>query len=95
MSMDPPDWSKREAQMAGQRELKSEDPDALENLSVRLFRTRDGRLWLQKMLKIRFDLSQGPDSPAPRLYYLEGQRQILRDIVHAIERAEAKESEGK
>lgn len=88
---DAPDWSRREAKMFGEQQPKGDDPDDMPKLAARLFRTRDGRVWLEKMRRLKFDVSIGPEVTQAYMYYLEGQRQILRDIIHAIQRAEQAE----
>lgn len=89
--MDPPDWSKREERMFhGKHESTPDDTDAFPFLNPRLFRTRDGRVWLERMSRV-LDQSMGPTVPEAMLRYVEGQRDLIRRIKRDIEEEEKKE----
>jgi hypothetical protein len=69
------------------------DTDDFPHLNPRLFRTRDGRMWLERMSRNLFDLMLGPNVPEAMLRYLEGQRDIIRRIKNDIAAAEKAETD--
>lgn len=87
---DAPDWGQREARMRAEpAPPKPEDPDELSKLAPRLFRTRDGRVWLDRMSTRLFSPSIGIEPSEAMLRYYEAQRDIIREIRRYIEHAEA------
>jgi hypothetical protein len=67
------------------------DTDGLPMLNPRLFRTRDGRVWLDRMTR-QLEVSLGPTVEESTLRYVEGQRDLIRRIKKDIEEAEKKEA---
>ena len=91
MNHDPPDWTKREERMFhAKHEPTPDDTDAFPFLNPRLFRTRDGRVWLERMSR-NLDIMLGPNVPESMLRYIEGQRDVIRRIKNDIAEAEKKE----
>lgn len=68
-----------------------DDTDAFPILNPRLFRTRDGRVWLERMSRALMSPSMGAEPSEARLRYFEAQRDILRGIMRHIEAAERAE----
>jgi hypothetical protein len=92
MPLDPPDWGAREARMLREpAPPKPDDPDEMSKLAPRLFRTRDGRVWLDRMSHRLFAHAIGMEPSEAMLRYLEAQRDMLREIVRHIDAAERAE----
>lgn len=91
---DAPDWGQREARMFGEQKAAEKPPDTddLPLLEPRLFRTRDGRVWLERMSRALFDHALGPEPSEPLLRYFEAQRDLIRRIRRHIREAEAREA---
>jgi hypothetical protein len=68
---------------------KAPEPTAeneLDELCARLFTTPDGKDWLELMWADKFDRSLDPEISEARLRHLEGQRDMLRDLMRRRER---------
>lgn len=94
--IEPPSWDERERKMAGEKPAKpAPDTDDFPILEPRLFRTRDGQVWLERMTRALFDHALGAEPSEPLLRYLEAQRDVLRRIRRHIREAQAREEAGK
>lgn len=65
------------------------DGEDFAKLTLRIFGSRDGAVWFNHMTALKFNVSVAPDVPEARLRFLEGQRQLLRDIQALMDSARA------
>lgn len=76
-------WSEFENRRRGDTPEQAIDDFAI--VHARLFSTPDGAAWLAQMRSRLFGTSIGPEVSDQYLRFLEGQRQLIRDIDREIE----------
>lgn len=76
-------WSEFENRRRGETPEQAVDDFAI--VHARLFGSPDGREWLSQMRSRLFGTSLAPEISNEHLRFLEGQRQLIRDIDREIE----------
>ncbi|MAN81492.1 MAG: hypothetical protein CMM77_13730 [Rhodospirillaceae bacterium] len=61
------------------------DSDRVARLAARCFRGADGTAVLDYLKTLTLDRALGPDAPDATLRHLEGQRQLVRHLIHLID----------
>jgi hypothetical protein len=75
-------WSTFESRRIAEPASKEVDDFAI--VHARLFSSPDGRAWLERMRNQLFGVSISPDISNEHLRFLEGQRQLIRNIDREI-----------
>lgn len=65
------------------------DGEDFSKLTLRLFGSRDGAVWFNHMTALKFNVMIAADISNERLRFLEGQRQLLREIQALMDSARA------
>lgn len=65
------------------------DGEDFAKLTLRLFGSRDGAVWFNHMTALKFNASVSPEISDARLRFMEGQRQLLREIQALMDSARA------
>lgn len=65
---------------------RAPEPDVLAKAFARCFATHDGAVVLAHLRRLTVERALGPDTTAPMLRHLEGQRQFVAQIESLIAR---------
>lgn len=80
-------WSEFESRRLNEPVDKEVDDFAI--VHARLFSSPDGKTWLERMRAELFGAPIGPETSNKRLRFLEGQRELLRNIDRQIAAGDA------